>query len=70
MIKNLLEVGQIYGYSKANSFLKIRLPYAMSDILVGMRIGLGYSWRAIISAEMIAASSGLRSYDFICSTNV
>ena len=31
----------------------------MSDILVGMRIGLGYSWRAIISAEMIAASTGL-----------
>ena len=57
--KKLLEVGEIYGYSKTNSFLKIRLPYAMSDILVGMRIGLGYSWRAIISAEMIAASSGL-----------
>ena len=57
--KKLLEVGEIYGYSKADSFLKIRLPYAMSDILVGMRIGLGYSWRAIISAEMIAASSGI-----------
>ena len=57
--KKLLEVGQVYGYSKLNSFLKIRLPYAMSDILVGLRIGLGYSWRAIISAEMIAASTGL-----------
>lgn len=57
--KKLLEVGEIYGYSKVNSFFKIRIPYAMSDILVGMRIGLGYSWRAIISAEMIAASSGL-----------
>lgn len=57
--KKLLEVGEIYGYSKTQSFLKIRLPYAMSDILVGMRVGLGYSWRAIISAEMIAASSGI-----------
>ncbi|SCH85844.1 ABC transporter permease [Romboutsia sp. 1001713B170207_170306_H8] len=57
--KKLLEVGKVYGYSKSRSFFKIRLPYAMSDILVGMRIGLGYSWRAIISAEMIAASSGL-----------
>ncbi|WP_133013916.1 ABC transporter permease [Clostridium cuniculi] len=57
--KKLLEVGQVYGYSKVNSFFKIMLPYAMSDILVGMRIGLGYSWRAIIGAEMIAASSGL-----------
>lgn len=57
--KKLLEVGQVYGYSKVSSFCKIRLPYAMSDILVGMRVGLGYSWRAIISAEMIAASSGI-----------
>lgn len=57
--KKLLEVGEIYGYSKVNSFFKIRIPYAISDILVGMRIGLGYSWRAIISAEMIAASTGL-----------
>ena len=57
--KKLIEVGQIYGYSKVQSFLRIMLPYAMSDILVGMRIGLGYSWRAIISAEMIAASTGL-----------
>ena len=24
-----------------------------------MRIGLGYSWRAIIGAEMVAASTGL-----------
>lgn len=55
----LIEVGQVYGYSKVKSFFNIRLPYAMSDILVGMRIGLGYSWRAIISAEMIAASTGL-----------
>ena len=57
--KKLLEVGQVYGYSKVNTFFKIMLPYAMSDILVGMRIGLGYSWRAIIGAEMIAASTGL-----------
>ena len=57
--KKLLEVGAVYGYSKVSSFFKIRLPYALSDILVGMRIGLGYSWRAIISAEMIAASAGL-----------
>ena len=57
--KKLIEVGQVYGYSKVKSFFKISLPYAMSDILVGMRVGLGYSWRAIISAEMIAASSGI-----------
>ena len=57
--KKLLEVGDCFGFSKTRKFLRIILPSAVPDILVGMRIGLGYSWRAIIGAEMIAASSGL-----------
>lgn len=55
----LIEVGQSFGFSKYKIFIKIILPSALKDILVGMRIGLGYSWRAIIGAELIAASSGI-----------
>lgn len=57
--QKLLEVGDMFGYSRTRKFLRIVLPYASADILVGMRIGLGYSWRAIIGAEMVAASTGL-----------
>lgn len=57
--RKLLEVGEMFGYSRGRKFLRIVLPYATADILVGMRIGLGYSWRAIIGAEMVAASTGL-----------
>ncbi len=57
--RKLLEVGEMFDYSKKETFFKIILPYASADILVGMRIGLGYSWRAIIGAEMVAASTGL-----------
>jgi len=57
--RKLLEVGTMFGYSERQKFFRIMLPYAMADILVGMRIGLGYSWRAIIGAEMVAASTGL-----------
>lgn len=57
--RKLLEVGDMFGYSSSRKFLRITLPYASADILVGMRIGLGYSWRAIIGAEMVAASTGL-----------
>ena len=39
--------------------LPVSLRSVFPDILVGMRIGLGYSWRAIIGAEMIAAGKGL-----------
>lgn len=57
--QKLLEVGDAFGFSKFEKFRRIVLPYASADILVGMRIGMGYSWRAIIGAEMIAASSGI-----------
>lgn len=57
--KKLVEVGKSLGFSKLKIFWRIYLPYAKEDILVGMRIGLGYSWRALIGAEMFAASSGL-----------
>ena len=55
----LLEVGKVLGLNPRQCFLKIILPSAIPDILLGMKVGLGYSWRAIIGAEMIAAASGL-----------
>lgn len=57
--KKLIEVGEILGMGKVERFFKIMLPSALPNVLVGMRIGLGYSWRAIVGAEMIAAASGL-----------
>jgi len=57
--QKLLEVGRILHFTPAQQLKKIMLPYAIPNILVGMRIGIGYSLRAIIGAEMIAASSGL-----------
>lgn len=55
----LVEVGQSMNFNRYNLYKKIILPYAIPEILVGMRLGFGYSWRAIIGAEMIAASQGL-----------
>ena len=55
----LLEVARSFGYSRRRMFLRVVLPSAIADILVGMRTSLGYSWRAIIGAEMVAASTGL-----------
>jgi len=57
--KNLLEVARSFACSPSRTFFRVVLPAAMPDILVGMRTSLGYSWRAIIGAEMVAASTGL-----------
>lgn len=57
--EKLLEVGKVLGFSKTKIFFRIQIPNAVPGILVGIRIGLGYGWRAIVGAEMIAAASGI-----------
>lgn len=57
--QKLIEVAKSFEYSRLRCFQKVILPSAIPDILVGMRTGLGYSWRAIIGAEMVAASTGI-----------
>lgn len=55
----LIEVGQIFGLSRMEKFHRIILPAALPSIILGIRLGLGYSWRALIGAELIAASAGV-----------
>jgi ABC-type nitrate/sulfonate/bicarbonate transport system permease component len=40
-------------------FTRIYLPSAMPMISTGLRIGLGQSWMAVVTAELVAAHSGL-----------
>lgn len=55
----LIEVGQVFNFTKKEIFLKIVIPNSILDIFIGLSLGLGYSFRAIIGAELIAASSGI-----------
>jgi len=38
---------------------RIVIPSAVPSIITGLRLAFGYSWRALIGAELIASSSGL-----------
>jgi sulfonate transport system permease protein len=55
----LLEMGRNLELTKSEATLGILLPEAAPTIFTGLRLGFGYSWRALIGAEMIAASAGL-----------
>jgi sulfonate transport system permease protein len=55
----LLEVARSFGMSRGQTFRQVVLPASLPAVLVGMRLGLGYSWRALVGAELIAASSGI-----------
>jgi taurine transport system permease protein len=35
------------------------LPSALPEILVGMRIAIGFGWTTLVAAEMVAAHTGL-----------
>lgn len=55
----LLEVGEALHFNKWQLVRFIRLPAALEAVAVGMQLALGYSWRALIGAELIAASAGI-----------
>jgi taurine transport system permease protein len=47
------------GASRRRMFLEVFLPGALPSIVTGMRVGMGYGWRGLIAAEIIAAGAGL-----------
>jgi sulfonate transport system permease protein len=55
----LVEVGRICGLKRSEIVRRIVLPAAFPSFVVGLRIGLGYSWRALVGAELVASSAGL-----------
>jgi sulfonate transport system permease protein len=57
--RRLLEVARSLGFTPWEQIARIRVPAAMGTIVVGLRLALGYSWRALIGAELIAASAGI-----------
>ena len=57
--KKLVEVARAFGYTKTQELRYVVMPSALPYVLTGMRLGLGYSWRSLIAAELVAASSGL-----------
>jgi taurine transport system permease protein len=47
------------GASYAQVVRHVILPSALPEILVGMRIAIGFGWTTLVAAEMVAASVGL-----------
>jgi len=51
------------AYSMGASYMQVIrhviLPSALPDILIGMRIAIGFGWTTLVAAEMVAANMGL-----------
>jgi len=54
-----VELAQLYNLNLWKTFKKVYLPHTLPHILVGLKLGLGSSWMAVVAAELIASSSGI-----------
>jgi NitT/TauT family transport system permease protein len=50
-------VAQSMGATPLQIFWRVILPGILPYLITGVRLGTGYAWRALIAAEMLAASS-------------
>lgn len=54
--QNFLRVGQMLGYNRFEVLTKISIPASFNFIIVGLKLGIAYSWRALVGAEMLGAA--------------
>ena len=59
MPKIYSNVSRSFEISKFNYLFRIQLFYALPDIFVGLKVGLGIGWMSVIAAELIGSDSGL-----------
>lgn len=52
--KELIWASEIMGANKTTVFFDVVLPASLVSIITGLRLAIGYSWRALVGAEMIA----------------
>ncbi|MDR3280910.1 MAG: ABC transporter permease, partial [Synergistaceae bacterium] len=57
--RKLLEVGIILEKTHFQMLTKVVLPSAFTFIFTGLRLGVGSAWTCVVTAEAIAAASGI-----------
>lgn len=57
--RKLVEVGQMYGFSRGRLTRRILLPAALPGLFTGLRSGMSLAWMFLVAAELIAATKGL-----------
>ncbi len=54
--RDLVRAARTMGASPLELFSKVLFPGSMVAVLAGLRLAIGYSWRALVGAEMLAAA--------------
>jgi taurine transport system permease protein len=54
-----IQAAYAMGASSVQTLRHVILPAALPEILVGMRVAIGFGWTTLVAAEMVAANVGL-----------
>ena len=57
--RRFVELAESLELTPGQRFRHVLLPAALPHVISGLRVGFAYSWRALVGAELIAASAGL-----------
>lgn len=57
--RNLLEVAQVYCFSRSQVLLRVVLPAALPSLFSGFRQGIMQAWLALVFVELLASSDGI-----------
>lgn len=55
----LIEVAQVYQFSKFQTFFQVILPASLPAIISGLRQGVMQAWLALVFVELLASSEGI-----------
>lgn len=56
---NLVRAARCLGASPARLLRRVVFPAALPQMMVGVRVGFGVGWMALVAAELVGATSGL-----------
>jgi NitT/TauT family transport system permease protein len=57
--KQFVRAARMMGASPRQLMMRVIVPNALPAIFVGLRLGIGVAWTAVVIAEMVAVKSGL-----------
>lgn len=55
----LFEVARVLGFSWFKQLIRLVIPAALPNILLGVRLSIGISWLGLVVAELMASTSGI-----------
>lgn len=55
----LFEVARVLQFSRFKQVIRLALPAAMPNILLGLRLSLAVAWLGLVVAELMASTSGI-----------